>query len=103
MTLVLPHPLRAGETAWIVVKVGAIGRGQINVTTASGQELGVISSFGVQLGQEAGTYPLPLPADAVRDGRVSLRLEITQFGEPPRAPTAEEVQSVKLEVAGSSQ
>ena len=103
MTLVLAHPLRAGETAWIEVQVGPIGRGQeIDVTTASGRELGVISPFGVRVGQDAGTYTLPLPGDAIRDGRVSVRFTISQFGAPPRAPTAGEVQSVKLTVAGVS-
>jgi len=102
MTLVLPHPLRAGETAWIEVQVGPIGHQEIDVTTASGQELGVLSPFGVRVGQDAGTYTLPLPGDAIRDGRVSVRLTITQFGAPPRAPTAQEVRSVKLTVAGVS-
>src|SRR6266850_1301481 len=70
MTLVLSHPLRAGEIAWIEVQVGPIGRGQeIDVTTAAGQELGVISPFGVRRGQDAGTYTLPVPGDAIRDGR----------------------------------
>lgn len=101
MTLVLPHPLRLGETAWIEVQVGPIGRGQeIDVTTASGQELGVISPFGVRVAQDAGTYTLPLPADAISDGRVSVRLTITQPGGPPRAPSATEVRGVKLTVAG---
>jgi hypothetical protein len=102
MTLVLPHPLRAAETAWIEVQVGPIGHQEIDVTTASGQELGVISPFGVHVGQDAGTYTLPLPGDAIRDGRVSVRLTITQFGAPPRAPTAQEVRSVKLTVADVS-
>jgi hypothetical protein len=100
LTLVLPHPLGPGETAWIEVQVGPIGRGQeIDVTTASGQELGVISPFGVRVGQDAGTYTLPVPGDAIRDGRVSLRLTISQSGAPRRAPTAQEVRSVKLSVA----
>jgi hypothetical protein len=101
MTLALPHPLRAGETAWIEVQTGALDRGQeIDVTTASGQELGVISPFGLRVGQDAGTYTLPVPADAIRDSRISVRLTITRFGAPPRAPTAQEVRSVKLTVTG---
>jgi len=31
-----------------------------------------------------------------------VRLTITQPGEPPRAPTAQEVRSVKLSVTGAS-
>ena len=103
ITLVLPHPLRAGETAWIEVQVGPIGRGQeIDVGTVSGRSLGTISPYGMRLGQDAGTYTLPVPADAIRDGRVSVRLTITQSGAPPRAPTAQEVRTVKLIVVGAS-
>jgi hypothetical protein len=97
--LMLPHPLAPGEIAWIEVQVGAIARGrEIEVTTASGQPLGVISPFGVRLGQDAGTYTLPVPPDAIRDGAVAVRLAITQPGRPPRPPTAEEVRSVTLAI-----
>jgi hypothetical protein len=101
VTLVLPHPFRAGETAWIEVQVGAIGHQEIDVATASGKMLGTISSIGVPSGRDAGTYTLPVPADAIRDGRVSIRLMITQFGKT-RAVTAQEVRSVKLKVGGAA-
>jgi hypothetical protein len=80
IVLALPRPLGAGETAFIEVQVGPIGRREIDVTTASGQELGVISPFGVRAGQDAGTYTLPVPNDAIRDGRVAIRLTISQQG-----------------------
>jgi hypothetical protein len=103
MTLQLPRPLAANETAFIEVQVGPIGRGRtIEVTTASGQPLGVVSPFGVRSGQDAGTYPLPVPNDAIRDGRVSIRLTISQPGGAPRAPTADEVRSVKIGVGGGT-
>ncbi|MEA2911636.1 MAG: hypothetical protein QOJ15_3717 [Bradyrhizobium sp.] len=99
MTLELPRPLAAGETAFIEVQLGPIGRGRtIEVTTAAGQPLGTISPFGVRTGQDAGTYPLPVPEDAIRDGRLSVRLTISQPGGSARAPTADEVHSVKLGV-----
>jgi hypothetical protein len=99
MTLALPRPLAAGETAFIEVQVGPIGRGRtIAVTTASGQPLGVVSPFGVRTGQDAGTYPLPVPQDAIRDGRLSIRLTVSQPGGSARAPTADEVRGVKLGV-----
>jgi hypothetical protein len=97
MTLALPHPLAEGGIAWLQVQVGAIGRGQqIDVTTAAGQRLGVISPFGVRSGQAAGTYTLPVPADAIHDGRLSVRLTISQAGTAPRTPTNEELRGVKL-------
>ncbi len=99
MTLALPRPLAAGETAFIEVQVGPIGRGRtVEVTTASGQPLGVVSPFGIRTGQNAGTYPLPVPKDALRDGRLSIRLTISQPGGAPRAPTSDEVRGVKLGV-----
>jgi hypothetical protein len=99
MTLDLPRPLAAGETAFIEVQVGPIGRGRtIEVTSASGQPLGVVSPFGVRTGQDAGTYPLPVPQDAIRDGRLSIRLTISQPGGTSRAPSAGEVRGVKLGV-----
>lgn len=103
MTLELPRPLAADETAFIEVQVGPIGRGRtIEVTTASGQPLGVVSPFGVRTGQAAGTYPLPVPSDAIRDGRLSIRMTISQPGGVARAPTADEVRSVKLGVGGGT-
>jgi hypothetical protein len=99
MTLELSRPLAAGETAFIEVQLGPIGRGRtIEVTTAAGQPLGTVSPFGVRTGQDAGTYPVPVPKDAIRDGRLSIRLTISQPGGSARAPTADEVRSVKLGV-----
>jgi hypothetical protein len=99
LMLELPRPLAAGETAFIEVQVGPIGRGRtIEVTTASGQPLGVVSPFGARSGQDAGTYPLPVPNDALRDGRLSIRLAISQPGGAPRPPTEDEVRSVRLGV-----
>ncbi len=99
-TLDLPRPLEVGETAWIVVQVGAIGRGQeIDVTTGNGQDLGTISPFGVRAGQDAGTYTLPLPSEAIRKGRVTIHLTISQPGAPPRPPTTQEVRTLTLKIA----
>jgi hypothetical protein len=102
LTLALPHPLGAGETAFIAVELGTISKGQtIDVTTAAGQPLGTISPFGARPGQHAGTYTLPVPADAIHDGRLAIRLTITQPGGPPRAPTAQEVRGVKVGIGGA--
>src|SRR4051812_2551778 len=103
MTLEVPRTLAANETAFIEVQVGPIGRGRtIEVTTASGQPLGVISPFGVRTGQDAGTYAVPIPKEAVRDGRLSIRLTISQPGGTARAPTADEVRGVKLGIGGGA-
>lgn len=102
LTLSLPQPLRDGESAGIEVQLGPIARGRVvTVTTAAGEPLGTISPFGTRVGEDAGTYTLPVPAGAIRDGRVAIRLTITQAGGPPRPPTAQEVRSVKLTTSGA--
>jgi len=101
LSLALPHPLGAGETAWIEVELGAISKGRVvTVTTATGQPLGTVAPFGAHPAQSGGsyTYTLPVPAAAIRDGRVDVRLTISQPGGPPRAPTAQEVRGVKVGV-----
>lgn len=102
MTLTLAHPLAAGETAWLELQVGPIGRQEIDVTTAAGQHLGTVSPFGPRTGQDAGTYAFPVPADLIRDGRLSVRITITQPNGPPRTATEQEVRSIKLTVAGAA-
>jgi hypothetical protein len=98
-TLTLPRSLHAGEIAVIELKVGRIARGQeIHITTASGRELGVVSPFGVKSGQAAGTYPIPVPADAVAGRRLTVQVTITGNGAPPRTPTEQEVRSIEIVV-----
>jgi hypothetical protein len=96
MTLALPHALRRGETAWLLVEVGAIGHDQIQLMTQDGRPLGNLSPFGVRSGQAAGIYTVPVPAEALGDGRLALRLSVMQSGHAPRAPTTEEVKSLRL-------
>jgi len=94
----LPRPLQPDEIAWLVVEVGPIGRREVTVTTAAGEIIGVISPFGPRAGLQAGVYPLPLPAEAIVEGRIVVRLTITQDGGPPRDPTAAEVPSVTVRI-----
>ncbi len=101
VVLNLPRPIGAGETAFIEVAIGAIGRGQsVEITTAAGRSLGVITPFGVRAGQDAGTYTVPVAADAIRDGHVALRLTVRQ-GDTAHAPTTEEVRGIKLNIVGA--
>lgn len=101
--LTLPHPLQAQERAYIEVTLGAIGSGQeIDVTTADGQELGVISPHGIRLGQAAGTYTLPVPTTAIRRDRIAIRLSVTRAGAAPRTPTPQELRDVKLVLEAGS-
>jgi hypothetical protein len=99
VTLRLPHSLRVGETAWLKVRVGVIARGEeIEITTTEGHLLGVISPHAIRSGREAGTYTVPVPADAISDERVSLRLLLDNHSHAQRAPTAEEVKSISVKI-----
>lgn len=100
-TLVLPHPLRQGEAVVLAVTVGRISRGQtVEIATADGRPIGTAAPFGPQRGQAAGTFTVPVPGDAVRNGRLALRLRLTAHDAPPRPPTAEEVPELRLSIIG---
>jgi hypothetical protein len=98
VTLVLPHALREDETASLLVSVGVLVRGnEIKITTASGRLLGVISPYGIPAGNEAGTYVVPLPAEAISGKRLSLRLSLIAPGKQ-RPPTNKELKKVRVEI-----
>jgi hypothetical protein len=98
MTLVLPHALRAGESASLLVTVGVIQHGaQIEITTPSGRFLGTVSPYGIRSGRVAGTYSVPLPAEAISGRRVSLLVSLDANGKQ-RAPTMEEVRRVRVAI-----
>ncbi|HKP05423.1 MAG TPA: hypothetical protein VJU77_18890 [Chthoniobacterales bacterium] len=97
---ILPRALEAGETAFIQVQVGTLARGkEIEVTTTSEHELGVISPHGIRTGQEAGIYTLPVPSEFIVNGHIIVRLSLSYRG-AHRAPTNEEVKSVRVKIAG---
>jgi hypothetical protein len=99
LTLVLPHPLRPGEIAWLELTLGAVERGaEIEVSTTAGRLLGVVSPFGIRSNREAGTYTIPLPPDVFENSRASLQLLVHQGGQAPRAPTATELKSARLKI-----
>jgi hypothetical protein len=95
-TLVLPHTLRKGETAWLLVEVGAIGHNQIQLTTQDGRPLGTVSPYGIKPGQAGGTYTLPMPAETFAGRRLALRIMVKESDRAQHAPTAEEVKSLRL-------
>lgn len=98
VTLTLPHVLRAGESAWIEVELGILARGQqIVVTTVDGRLLGHVAHYGNARGKAGSVYPVPLPVEAISNGRVSLRLSV-QRGDSRRAPTRSELKSVRLRI-----
>jgi hypothetical protein len=99
VVLPLPRLLRPGDHLSVAVTVGPIGHRRIEVTTAEGQYLGTISAFGVSAGRAGGTYLIPVPPEAVHEGRLDLRFAIIS-GKERRKPTTDEVTGVHLSLPG---
>ena len=97
VSLTLPHPPATGESVCLKVEVGEIGHNQVHVTTSSGRELGTISTYGVRSGRPAGTYTLPVPADAMSDNHLTVLLTVIE-GETERPATLREVKAVSLAI-----
>jgi len=102
VTLSLPHRPVHGETVWLKVEVGAIGHGQVRVTTASGRELGTISAYGLKAGRVAGTYTLPVPADEISGDRIRV-VFTTIEGNKQRPATRAEVTGVVVGIRPAGQ
>jgi hypothetical protein len=102
MVFTLPHPPRQGEAAILALTLGPLTRGQtVEVATADGVPIGAAAPFGPQRGQGAGTVTIPVPAGALRDGRLELRLRITAQDGRFRPPTADEVKELRLSIIGA--
>ena len=99
VNLVLPRSLNEGEGIAVELKLGVLERGdEIQVETTSGKLLGVISPYGIRSGNEAGTYTVPVPINEISNNRVSLRLTLNKHSRGKRAPTTQELRSLKLTI-----
>jgi len=99
VNLVLARSLNEDEGLAVELTLGVLERGdRIRVQTASGKMLGVISTYGIRSGEEAGTYTVPIPAEAVSNNCVSLRITLLYNRNKQRAPTDQELRSVKLQI-----
>ena len=102
VNLALPRDLKDGEGVSLELKLGVLGRGsEIVVETTSGKHVGVVSPYGIRAGEEAGTYTVPLPPEAISGNQVSLRL-ILQQGRVKRTPTDKQIKSVLLQITSRS-
>jgi len=102
VNLVLPRRLNADEGVVLELKLGVLERGdQIEVEAMSGKLLGAVSPYGIRAGEEAGTYTVPVPSELVSDRRVSLRIILNHHNRDKRAPTKQELRSVRLQITPS--
>lgn len=103
VNLVLPRSLNQDEGVAVELTLGVLERGdEIRVETTSGKLLGIISPYGIRSGYEAGTYTVPVPAEAICNNRVSLRIILNRHSVGKRAPTTQELRSVKLRITRTS-
>lgn len=94
--LILPRAALSDEAVWLRIHAGRLARGsEIVVTTERGDLVGTASAFGASGTQDAA-YLLPLPASAIVDGRVRLRLAIDEPGSGRRPVKAGEVLGIEL-------
>ena len=97
IVLTLPRAPAAQEAVWLSVRVGVLERGvRILVLSDDGTLLGAISPFAISPGKEAGTYTIPLPENAVSQGRVAVRLVVEDREHVTRPATGGEVEDVGL-------
>ncbi len=91
------HVAKAGEAPILRVHAGFLRKGdQIVVYDRHGALLGTVSPFAVH-GSEAGTYTIPLPAALAAQRKIAVRLVLSAFGHPARAPSVHELHGVSLD------
>ncbi|MEI9993654.1 MAG: hypothetical protein WDM91_03580 [Rhizomicrobium sp.] len=101
VTLTLPRAAAADEEIVLRVRAGVLRRGmEVDLYDGRGSLLGTVSPFAIRGGHEAGTYSIPLGTHPTPGRRLTIRLVLTEFGKPPRAPTRLEVRGVTSAFVG---
>lgn len=100
MLLALPRARAADEQVAVRITVGTLAKGaRIVVKIAGGEVVGAVAPFGVLPGRKAGSFMVPVPLEAMKDGKVTLQLEVEELtGGKTRAPTKVEVEAAHLEL-----
>jgi len=97
IVLKLPPAHAQGDTLYLEIELGVVGAGQeIEMTTEDGRLLGVVSPHAIRPGRAAGTYTLPLPAEAIDRGRLRVRVNVTRSDAPVRPASEQEVRSLRI-------
>lgn len=92
--LAASRPAAAGDSFRIQVTTGVLPRGaRLLLVSEAGKILGAITPFPPG---RAITGAVPVPASAVANGHVRLRLEVIEQGAAPRAPRPGEVERLEL-------
>lgn len=97
LTLTLPRAPAPGEAIRARVNAGVLPRGaRLIVRTAAGKIVGAVAPYGIASGSKAGTYTIPVPMDALADGKVALSFELKDKDGKIRPPTRDELEGAEL-------
>lgn len=105
VTLTLTKGLEPTDAVWLTVKIGSFPKGsELEIWTVKGRFLGTISPFGNPSRdiKDTSIYTVPIPINAIKDKRLELRLTVNDANNKERAPTKNDVRSVKLKVTSSA-
>lgn len=98
--LTLQRPMATDEMLQARIEVGPLApNARIIVRLEDDSIAGTVSPFGAEARRTGGVYFIPVPAKAVKSGKVALHLELeTSDTAPARAPSTDEVRSIELVV-----
>jgi hypothetical protein len=95
--LILPRAAAADEAVWLKLRVGRLSeKSEIVVTTETGDFVGTASSSSAFAARDPGVYLLPLPRNAIVEGRVRVRFAVDQPGLGRRDVVSGEILGVEL-------
>jgi hypothetical protein len=85
------------ETVEVQITTGPLPAGvKIVAMTEQGKVLGAIVPFALPGDKKGSTATIAVPPTAFVDRHLRLQLQVVQQGQPPRAPTEDEVRRVNL-------
>ena len=97
LTLTVARAPAPGEAIRVRVSAGVLPHGaRIIVRTADGKIAGAVAPYGIPPGSKAGVYTIPIPAQEVKDGKLSLSFELKDRYGSVRAPTRDEVEGAEV-------
>ena len=102
-TLPLPRAMAANELVRAHITTGQLPRGtRVVAKLPNGEVVGTIAPYGT-LNASRGPFTIAIPARGVRDGKVTLHLQVIEKrGAAPRAPTESEIEKIELSLVSAA-
>jgi hypothetical protein len=99
MTFQVPRASTSNEALYAQIAVGSLPRNaRVIVRLKNGEIAGTIAPYGVRAGQKSGTHTIRIPANAISDGKVSLKFEVKEKdADVVRPPKKDEIEGAVLE------